>query len=403
MTERKGIIGKYLFVVLAMCGFSCGAYGIVMNAAGVFFTPIAQEFNVGKGAVSMTLTIASISMALSGLLVPKLLKEKSLKVLFIAATALMALSTIAMAMSHSLFLLYIENGIRGFGAGLISYVTISIFVNHWFYAKHGLITSITMGFSGISGAILSPLFTALISSIGWRSTYLVSSVLFIVFILPAVLLPFTIKPENSGLKAYGIELRKESSVLQEQQPQGSAASFILVCAVAVSSNIVIGIVQHLPSFALSIGSTAEAGAFLLSLALIGNIASKLIAGTLADSLGTRNSLLIISGLFLLAVVLLLISKNLILLDLGALLLGCGYGIGAVGTTLMTKSLFGVEGFTHVYPTVAFVSSISYALATTGIGYLFDMTGSYALSIEICLVLCILLIVCILIAYRGRKD
>ena len=154
MTEKKGITGKYLFVLIAMCGFSCGAYGIVMNAAGVFFTPIAQEFNVGKGAVSMTLTIASISMALGGLLVPKLLKEKSLKILFITACAMMALSTVGMAMSHSLLLLYVANAIRGFGGGLVSFVTMSIFVNHWFYAKHGLATSITMGFSGISGAIM---------------------------------------------------------------------------------------------------------------------------------------------------------------------------------------------------------------------------------------------------------
>lgn len=402
MTEKKGITGKYLFVLIAMCGFSCGAYGIVMNAAGVFFTPIAQEFNVGKGAVSMTLTIASISMALGGLLVPKLLKEKSLKILFITACAMMALSTVGMAMSHSLLLLYVANAIRGFGGGLVSFVTMSIFVNHWFYAKHGLATSITMGFSGISGAILSPLFTSLISTIGWRSTYLVSSGLFILFLLPAILLPFTLKPETSGLKAYGIEERKESSV-QYDDVQGTPFSFFLVCAVAVGANVVIGLVQHFPSYALSIGSTAEVGALMLSLALIGNIISKLTAGAMADLLGTRNSLLIISSLFLAAIVILLVSKNVIFLYLGALLTGCGYGIGAVGITLMTKSLFGVEGFTRVYPVVAFVGSISYALATTAIGYLFDLTGSYQISMEICVVLCAAVIACVIIAYRSRKD
>ena len=134
MKKTNRIQGKYLMVVAAMCCLSCCVYGAATNAAGVFLSAVADEYAVGKGAVSLTLTISSFAMALSGLLVPRLLKEKTLKMVFLISSMFMVASTIGMAVSTSLFLLYFWNGIRGFAAGMLSYVTISIFVNNWFYA-----------------------------------------------------------------------------------------------------------------------------------------------------------------------------------------------------------------------------------------------------------------------------
>lgn len=396
--------GKYLLILLTMCGFSCCAYGIAINSAGVFFTPIAEEFSIGKGAVSMTLTISSLTTALSGLILPKLLSQKAMKPIFLTAAVSMILSTIGMGLSTNIYMLYIMNALRGFGAGLISFVTISIFINNWFYAKHGLVTSITMGFSGISGAILSPLFTALISQIGWRSTYYVAALLIALFCLPSLLLPLSLNPKNEGMQAFGKEENQalNGSVGKEDPAPAGTSAFVLLCIVAVSCNMIIGLVQHLPSYALSIQLSAGAGALMLSLALIGNIGSKLVAGFLADSIGTRNSLLIISGLHVLSVILLFMSGSPIFLYLGALLMGCGYGMGAVGTTLMTKSLFGIEGFVHVYPIVSFIGTVAYAAATTVIGYLYDMTSSYMLSLQISLVLSILVVICIVTAYSTKN-
>ncbi len=405
MNTMKTFSGKYGMVLLAMCGFACSSYGIAINSAGVFFTPIAEEFLVGKGAVSLTITISSIVTALAGLLLPKILKEKSMKTVFLTAAACMILASIGMGLSPNIYVLYLMNALRGFGGGLISFVTITIFINNWFYAKHGLATSITMGFSGISGALLSPLFTLLIQQIGWRATYFASAVLLAVFCLPSLVLPFSLKPETVGMHAFGLEERvntEKGTTASETASSGSLA-FLWICIVATGSNIIIGIVQHLPSYAQSLQFSAAAGALMLSLALIGNIGSKLIAGTLADAIGTKNSLLIIASLHVLSVILLFCTGNLLFLYLGSLLMGCGYGMGAVGITLMTKSLFGVEGFIRVFPIVSFIGTIAYALATTGIGYLYDLTSSYMLSLEICLILSILVVLAIALAYRIKKQ
>lgn len=397
--------GKYILILFVMCCFACCSYGIAVNSAGVFFTPIAEEFNIGKGAVSLTLTLSSILCALSGLVLPKILNEKSLKTVFAVAAACMILSTIGMGLSPNIYVLYLMNALRGIGAGLISFVTITIFVNNWFYAKHGLATSITMGFSGISGAVFSPLFTFIIAQVGWRSTYYIAAVLLAVLLAPSMLLPICIKPETCGMHAYGIEEKKTRTLSSEEQeePASSTLSFLLVCLVAICSNVIIGLVQHFPSYALSVQLSAGVGAAMLSLALIGNIVSKLAGGTLADIIGTRNSLLILTFLHALSIVLLLCNSNLFFMYTGALLMGCGYGMGAVGITLMTKSLFGVKGFVHVFPVVSFIAMLAYAIATTGVGYLYDITGGYQISFEISLFLAAVDIACIVIAYCRRTK
>jgi len=64
--EVKEIRGKYLLVLIAMCGVIAASIGITTNTAGVYITPVSEAFGVGKGAVSMTLTIANLVYAMAG-------------------------------------------------------------------------------------------------------------------------------------------------------------------------------------------------------------------------------------------------------------------------------------------------------------------------------------------------
>lgn len=58
------VTGRYLLVVATLCGLSAATVGLITNVAGLFFTPMADEFGVMKGTASMTLTIANICVAL---------------------------------------------------------------------------------------------------------------------------------------------------------------------------------------------------------------------------------------------------------------------------------------------------------------------------------------------------
>ena len=47
---------KQILVLVVCCLMIASSVGLLTNTSGIFFTPIASELGVGKGAVSMTIT-----------------------------------------------------------------------------------------------------------------------------------------------------------------------------------------------------------------------------------------------------------------------------------------------------------------------------------------------------------
>ena len=163
---------RYILILLGMCGLLATNVGLCTNVAGLFFTPIAEDFGVLTGSVSMTLTICNLVFAVAGLLAPKVIKETSFRTILIAATVLVAGSTALMSMCNNIVLLYILNAIRGFAGGLTGFVLVTTVINSWFVDFNGLATSIAMSFSGIAGAVFSPIVSGIIQANGWRTGYL---------------------------------------------------------------------------------------------------------------------------------------------------------------------------------------------------------------------------------------
>lgn len=404
MEEKQKISGRYLMVILAMCGFAGSAVGMVINSSGVFFTPIAEEFGIGRAAVAMTLTISTIAAAVSALFVPKLMKPKTMKPLFLCGTLMMVIGTALLSTAGSIGFMYAMNVIRGLGSGLIHFVTVAMLINNWFYARNGLMTSIAMCFSGLVGAVMSPVMTAVMNASGWRTAYLVMAAVMTVFCLPALLLPITLTPQESGLKPYGYagDDTKTAAGTETSRPvKVGGTAMALAIVVAIAANTVIAMSQHLPSYAEVLGYSSTAGSLLVSICLVGNITSKLVTGTLTDAIGARNTILLMTGLDALAYVLLLADLGTVMMYGGALLFGCGFGIAAVGVTMMCRALFGNEGFAKSYPIVSFIGTVTNALASTLVGSMYDATGSYTSVMIMCLILTAVLAVSDVLAFRRK--
>ena len=127
----KLIKGKYLMVLIAACGISGAVLGLMINVAGVFFTPIAEDLSIGRGSVSMMLTIASLIFALAGMLSPRLVTSRNFKKLMLISMLLLAGSTMLLSLSPNLFFLYLISAVRGFSAGLCGTVLVTILINNW--------------------------------------------------------------------------------------------------------------------------------------------------------------------------------------------------------------------------------------------------------------------------------
>ena len=59
----------------------------------------------------------------------------------------------------------------GLAGSFIFVVPAPILIDNWFKKHKGLALGCAMSFSGIGGAVLSPVFTLLIETFGWREAY----------------------------------------------------------------------------------------------------------------------------------------------------------------------------------------------------------------------------------------
>lgn len=362
-------------VVIAGCGLIGTTIGLGINVAGLFFSPIASEFGVGRGSVSATLTVYNLVQAFTALVAPKLLRRFTIKQMAITGTLFQVCAVFLMSMSPNITLLLLLNGIRGFGAGLIGTVTVTIMINYWFNKNNGLMVSFALAFSGLVGALLSPILTNIIAASGWRTGYVVIAVLSVVFNLPAIIFPIALKPDYKNMEPYG---GKKETGVSNASPETLAISvsmLVILMVYTACSAATSALPQHFSGIAESYNMAAT-GALMVSAAMIANTGGKILLGTLIDRLGARVSVSLYAIIVAIGAVLIVISRNSFILVAAAAMYGMCYSMGTVSTAMLAREMFGSAKYSRVYPRLSMTTTVSNAIFTSVVGFLYDITGTY---------------------------
>lgn len=355
-----------LSVLVVCCCIVAASIGMLTNSAGVFFTPIAEDLGVGKGAVSMSLTLANIAYAFGGLMTVKVIHENNFKKMVFLFGIVYAISTALLSIAQSVFLLYVFSLIRGVSTGIAGMVLVTILINNHYKEGVGFATSIALGFSGIAGALLSLVFSWMIGIAGWRLAYVVEGILAFLLYLPCMIGPVSL---NNRIKEDSVESKDTTASTTGIVP---LPIFILVCAYTFLVASVTALPQHFPSLA----STAAVGSLMVSVTMVMNTAGKIILGAISDKIGAEKALegygvLVVIGLL----VLVSFKSHPIFSIVGAVLVGLVYAMAAVGPVLLSQNLFR-ESYNAYYPKVSLVGTISNALFTTAVGFVYDIANSY---------------------------
>lgn len=430
--EAKHSNRRYFVVLAALCGSIAAGVGLVTNIAGLFFTPVAQALGVGRGSVSLTMTISNLTYAVGGMLLTKIMRDSNFKKLLLLSALVTVGSTLLLAFSSQLWMLYVLNALRGFSSGFMGTVMATLIVNNWFHSKNGLLTSVVMGFSGLTSAVLSPMFSRIIASAGWKNAYMISAALMLVLYLPIILsrismtpqavgeIPYGEGPEDAGSKSDRPEKAKHTKSKpaaarqKTSQPdhQGEihmtrdeiSRGRLMACLIyAVFGGCLAGIVQHFPGVADSYQLPAAIGAVMLSASMITNTSGKLIIGVLIDSIGVVKAILIMAAAVAIGVVLMIFVRQPASAVAGAALIGLSYSLATVGVAMMTREIFGPANYGIIYSRASLCVTVSYALAAAGIGYLYDFLHSYSIVFWTMLALIAGMILLVFYAYRKPKE
>lgn len=367
---------KYWMVWAAMCGMIGATLG-VKNTSGIFFTPMAESFGVGRGEASLTLTVGNLLLAAGDFLSPRLFRSGSYKLPARVCVACVVGSTLLMGSAPGMGALYLLSGVRGFASGLLGIVLGTVIINNWFVRYNSLVTGMALAAGGVVSAVLSPVLSGIIEASGWRAGFRAEALAALLLYAPLVLLPFGFRPEDTGLAPLGGQsaaARAETASPAESGRGG--ALFLALLFMTASANAVSTFPNHLPGVADSCALPAAAGAAMLSASMAANAGGKVLMGALAGRFGVRRpasayAAALIAGLFLL-----LAPRSVPAALAGGAIMGLAFSLTTVVPALVTKDVFGQERYRSVFPAVMLTGTLSNAASASLIGFMYDAAGSY---------------------------
>ena len=388
MATLKKLRGKYLLVLLAMAGLISSPLGIMTNAGGIFFTPIAEELGQPTAAVNLTLTICNLTFAVAGILSAKWVRPKNFRPAIFLCTLVFAGATALLSACRGLPGLYACSAVRGFAAGLIGNVLATSVIGKWFLSDTGFITSLVLGCSGLIGALFNPILESVIRSAGWRMAYLVSAGIIFLLNLPAVVFPISFLPEDSGLEAIGGRPAEQADRPSRPAAGTPGAAVLMLAFLAFSLASLVSATPQLFKPIANSYALAETGILMMSVVLVVNTAGKLLCGFLTDRIGVKRTVLIYGLIIAAGILLVLWVRAPGGLLPGAGMIGLSYAVPTVCAVMICRELCSPDQYSRIFPKINLGVSAANAAAYPILGLIYDRTGSYdgALVLVFCLML-----------------
>lgn len=386
----------YAWILLfACCVFELALQGVFNYCAGIFYVPVSSSLGISVGAFSVSASIYGISLGLFSPIAGKLFSRRYFSLQMACATVVMCVTYMLLSIANAVWQWYVAMIIIGICGSFLLILPIPILINNWFEKNAGIAVSITAAFSGLSGAVISPIGAKIILDFGWRKAYLTLGLAAVVFSVPIILLFVCASPEQVGLLPYGsagedISECKHNQVTSETRSTILSRKTLLVLATVALLSVFKNFHNHYSAFAASIGIDDMSGAKLMSLIMVGTIFFRLALGALNDRADIAKTLTFsLAVVFVSLLCVSLIYTNTIIFTAATFALGIGPAMMAVLPALITGNVFTRREYGSVFPIVTMVSTMASALSNSIIGFIYDAFGSYVPAMMLGVVVSIL--------------
>lgn len=377
------------FILAGCCVLQFVGMGVLLDSVGIFFGPVTRELGVELGALTFYLFVQGIAMTFALPIAGKIIPRVNIRLLLTGVSVVLAGTLLAMSTFDSVAQWYVAGALLGICGAFIAPLPIPILLNNWFEKRNGMVIGIAMAFSGVAAVIVNPTVSALMESFGWRTGYLAVGTLAAVLLIPVSLFVLYLKPSDKGLLPYGAQAKQGDSNGNHaisEVPQGITARqafrmpmFYLVLLFAGLVTYAGGFNQHLPRYATSVDLTPAVGAAMIAIVLGTHTIVNFPLGMLCDKIGVVHTALIgiISGVLGITVVLQMPHSNFVYL--GSVLLGVAISLTLLIPPVLTREAFGPQDYGFIYSFVVMAFSFFGSMSTGLNGVLYDLSGSYRLS------------------------
>ena len=393
----------YLLLIICCCLY-IGACTGTANAYGAFIVPLSEQMNALRGTVSLASTIYGIVSGLCAPLMLWVIRKFPLRYVMLVTAISSSLLTISFGFMNNVWLYLASNVFKGILNSVFTSTIIIIIIGNWFTDYRSSVSALALGFSGIAGALYSPLFSYVVNNYGLRSGFFTMAFFQFFLVLPAFLF-LTLTPEEKNYRPFTTATNTSSRVkddgINHRPFKINDPVFYALCTASILMALLIHINNHLNGFARSLGKPSL-GPLLVSSLMLGNLFFKFVSGLVCDKLGNKYGFVFGCITAIAACLLLYINSNDIILLTGAFILGTAYG-NQITTSALIRHVYGNRQYADVFA----AQSVPYGMMYFGsmiFGYIYDFTGSYRPCFVVGIVLQLTaLLLGFYILYKYKKE
>jgi MFS family permease len=392
-TARLGGRSEWLLLGGAFTAFTVSAG--LMQSYAVFLVAFIQEFAWSRAETSVPYSVSQLVAGISSPLVGWLVDCLGPLRLRLLGGSLLILGLLGCAFMSALWQVIALYGVvMTIGANCLGLVVFVPLLSRRFVRRRGMAISVVQLANGFARAVSAPLVQFLISSVGWRETYLLQAGFMAAMMAPMVILfrraDRAALPPRPQLVSAAVSapasLPSPSWTLAEAV---RTPHFWLLFAVYLFTGLGSFLVSlHQLAFAVDRGFDKLYAAEVLGTGSFLAIAGTIFTGSLSDYIGRELSAILAYAISILGVVCALFitgPSQSWLLWLFACCFGLTWGARGPAITAKTADLFPGRQLGTILGVITIGSGIGSAAGSWAASRIFDLSGSYGLAFGLSIV------------------
>lgn len=342
---------------------------------GIVFDQIREGFAVNHCALSL---VVSLNVLVVGLIQPGvgwLVDRLAARIVTAVGLALFAFGLMITGSAGSMAELFFGYGaVAALGMAAVSPVAVTPLVAGWFVRRRATALSIVHAGSSIGQLAVVPGLTAMVAVMGWRDAYIVLGIVLLVVGAPVIL--WLLRERTAAGQDDGHLLGCSTWAAASHWSFWQLGFGFFVCGLTMS-----WVMTFFVDYALGQGISRETAAASLSLMGGMSIAGSLLTGWWGDRAGRRVPLAVVyvlrGGGFALV---LLTGGNIFYLFVAMAVIGFSWSATVPLTSAICADIYGRRSLGTVFGLMFAIMPIGAAAGSALGGYLYDLTGTYDLSI-----------------------
>ena len=360
------------------------------HSFGIFFKPLASEFDLNRTATSSLFSMYWILCAVFCIVGGWAMDRYGSRLLFFLMGLFTGLSLLLTSQVTSWWQLFLSYSLLlSIGTGPL-YTIAQSTVSKWFSRRRGVAMGVTHCGMGIGQILYSPLSAFLISGYGWRVSYIVLGLLVCVFVIPLSILMRN-DPSKMGAPLDSDEFKTTGTAIEAKEEELQLTGLSLSQAVRswnywiyLPAWFFIGIsnwmvLTHIVPYATDLGIPSIEASTIISVNGIFGMLSAIFIGRITDVKGRKNPGIFLALIRATALIGLIWAREI----WAFYLFGMAFGICQSGLSIvlgaMCADIFGMRHLGMIMGTLGAVFSLGASVGPLIGGLFYDASGSYTMA------------------------